>query len=91
MTVNQKLYPDELAERIKASGKKSYRPSNGTEGDAFMMRWCNLCRKSEDDYLGCEIAAKTMALDTDEPGYPSEWTYRDGQPWCTAFVVEEGK
>lgn len=68
-----------------------YRPSNGTEGDCFMSAFCERCANdSEDD--PCEIIGRTMALDVDELGYPTEWI-RDVGPWpgnprCTAFVPE---
>jgi hypothetical protein len=76
-----KLYTDDLAQAIKESGEKKYRPSNGTEGTMFMGNWCEQCHKE----LECQIIGLTMILDKKDEGYPAEWTYKDGQPVCTAF------
>jgi hypothetical protein len=69
---------------------KSYRPSNGTEGDAFMGRWCGSCQRNAayDDGCGgagCEIAVRALAFNEDDPEYPAEWAMRDGEPVCTAW------
>ena len=68
---------------------KLYRPSNGTEGDLFMARWCRLCKKDHPTE-GCEILMRSMLHWKDEPGYPTEWRYRKEKdqtehPVCTAF------
>lgn len=64
---------------------KKYRPSNGTEGEAFQSQWCDRCAKQAD----CEIVAKTMMYSVDEPEYPEEWRRDDegwpGNPRCEAF------
>ena len=75
-----------------AEGVELYRPSNGSEGEHFMMAWCARCTKdaafraNPDDADGCPIIAETMAFDIDEPGYPREWR-QDGPdgPRCTAY------
>jgi hypothetical protein len=91
-----KLYPDDLARRIKDTGGGKYRPSNGTEGDIFQERWCELCTKDEaarrGDYEnGCPIIAAALAWDVDDPDYPGEWVYDgEGQPSCTAFEALKG-
>jgi hypothetical protein len=84
----QKLFPDDLAKRIMDSGCKKYRPSNGTEGMMFMDMFCEQCAKysSDETDADCEIMAKTFWLDESDADYPAEWTYKDGQPVCTAFV-----
>jgi hypothetical protein len=69
-----------------------YRPSNGTEGEGFMCRFCMECERDrafwEEDGDGCEIAARSLIFDTDEEGYPTEWRYDEkGEPTCTAFVA----
>lgn len=65
---------------------KPYRPSNGTEGEMFMGRFCERCVKDNpDEDQGCEILMMTMALDTDDEGYPSEWVQDHNGPRCTAF------
>lgn len=70
-----------------------YRPSNGTEGEGFMLAFCYRCERDrslrEETGPGCIIAARTMLFDIDEPDYPDEWTYdADGDPTCTAFAPE---
>lgn len=71
-----------------------YRPSNGTEGEYFYATWCRHCQRDAEHRAdpinadGCEILLRSYALDITDPEYPSEWTYRDGEPVCTAFVRE---
>ena len=78
---------------------KLYRPPNGTEGMMFMARFCDRCkhdakfRETEDGADACQIATKTLFLDTDDPGYPREWIYDRMPPLlcnarCTAFEEE---
>lgn len=62
-----------------------YRPSNGTEGDVFFCKYCELCKKNLVPE-GCKIQLRTMAFDIDEPEYPKEWVHdKDGYAICTAF------
>ena len=83
---NQPLYTDELADNLRKRDGAKYRPSNGTEGEMFMERWCYRCTKDDQQNVFCPIIAKTMAFDVDNPEYPSEWQYNpQGQPICTAF------
>ena len=49
-----------------------YRPSNGTEGEFFMERYCYHCKRDVDPAGFCEILARSMAFGVDEPDYPSE-------------------
>lgn len=88
----QRLFTDEDARFYANSAGKPYQPSNGSEGEYFMARWCNHCARDEafqanpDEADGCEIAGMTMCLHVDNPSYPKEWRYADdGQPQCTAF------
>ena len=75
---------------------KKYCPSNGTEGMEFMERFCLKCEKdakyqetmSGED--GCQILAKTMLYDINNPEYPKEWIYKNGKPICTAFEKIKG-
>lgn len=74
---------------------QTYRPSNGSEGEAFMGVWCSKCerdraRREDHDADGCEIIALTMALSIDDPNYPSEWIISPdhGRPICTAFTSD---
>ena len=98
--MNQQIYPESLAERLKARAGEKYRPSNGTEGEYFFAAWCRNCQRDKamregcdlddcDDNERCNIIAATMAFQVDEDGYPQEWQYgEDGQPRCTAFVPD---
>jgi hypothetical protein len=69
-----------------------YRPSNGTEGACFDEGWCSRCHRDEafrdnpDAADGCEIVARSFALDVGHPEYPKEWIWKDGVPVCTAFA-----
>jgi hypothetical protein len=62
---------------------EKYRPSNGTEGDSFIRRWCHNCSALNI----CKILPKTFALDRDDPEYPAQWTFdAEGSPVCTSFA-----
>jgi hypothetical protein len=65
-----------------------YQPSNGTEGDIFMSRYCYQCSKfphDSDAKSQCQIVLATFAYDTDDKEYPKQWRYVDGRPTCTSF------
>lgn len=69
---------------------KKYRPSNGTEGDYFMSKFCYQCIHDNPDYNAksprCEIMTLTMCLSVDDKDYPKEWTYdENGKPICTEW------
>jgi len=53
-----------------------YRPSNGSEGDAFMARWCFKCIKES----GCSILMGAMAGKS-----PKQWVQDESGPKCTSF------
>ena len=80
-------FREKTAERVKATGRRAYRPSNGTEGDIFMREFCHRCTKDNpetEDY--CPIIARTMCFDVDDENYPGQWIYGDdGRPRCTSF------
>ena len=85
--------PDDPLARVE--DERRYRPSNGTEGMAFMDRFCDRCRRDEayrlDEGDSCLIAAATMVFQEDEAGYPREWVYGPFGPCCTAFEpMEDG-
>jgi len=84
---DRRIFPDGLAEDLKAEAGKPYRPSNGIEGEIFQALWCAECRHNRTpDGNGCLIELAAWAYDLGEEGYPSEWQYgADGQPRCTAF------
>ena len=71
--------------------EKLYRPSNGTEGDYFMGKFCYQCIHDNPDYNvsapRCDIMTATMCYDINDKEYPKEWTYDDNnEPICTKFV-----
>ena len=65
---------------------KNYMPSNGTEGDIFISKYCSNCRKEKyyhtqkDGDRKCRIFTSTMI----ESSVP-EWIIEDGNPTCTSF------
>ena len=71
---------------------EKYRPSNGTEGEMFMEKWCWQCERErayeEDDEPPCPILDASMAYSIDDPKYPEEWVQDNEGPRCTAFVPE---
>lgn len=70
---------------------RKYRPSNGSEGEAFMGRWCEKCADypladSEEEFNDkCAILPATFATDVNNPEYPAEWITDEHGPRCTAF------
>ena len=60
---------------------KLYRPANGTEGMIFMAAFCDRCKLEPT----CKIMLSTMAYDTTDAEYPTEWRYVDDKPTCTAY------
>jgi len=74
--------------RFKDEAGKPYRPSNGTEGEIFMEKWCERCMLDTEDNP-CEILTSTLAFEIDDPEYPKEWRYDfDGRPMCTKFMAK---
>jgi hypothetical protein len=67
----------------------SYCPSNGTEGYSFIEEYCMNCIHCDPDPDGkkqCEIMLATMCFHPNEPEYPKEWKYINGEPRCTNHV-----
>ncbi len=68
---------------------KLYQPSNGTEGDWFISKWCGSCvknPKSMDAINQCDILCMTMVCNIDDSEYPRQWVYsEDDEPMCTAY------
>lgn len=65
---------------------EKYSPSNGTEGEIFMARFCYQCMHQgawdeDDDSEPCEILFQSMAGDEG----PEEWIIATDGPTCTAF------
>lgn len=82
-----------LASDPSAAGEP-YRPSNGTEGEAFCEAFCFRCKRYAGDTIDmdpCEIETNAIIFEIGEDEYPKEWIYdADGKPRCTAFEpVEE--
>lgn len=74
-------------------GIEAYQPSNGTEGEIFMSRWCHRCAKDSLDPDtgdgGCEIISDNMCFDVSDEEYRREWRCGpDGAPICTAFEAK---
>lgn len=74
-----------------------YQPSNGTEGYAFIDKWCGNCERDkcqngsipmnecrDDDF--CEILGRTMMCSISDQNYPKEWIRDESGSRCTAFV-----
>lgn len=87
--------PRRTANQVSAEIKvlyHRYRPSNGTEGEIFMERFCFRCTKFPDDPMApdqCEILGNSFCYEIDDPKYPKEWIANDASglqdPRCTAF------
>jgi hypothetical protein len=74
---------------------RSYRPSNGSEGEHFENQFCAQCsrdaafRDNPDSNDGCPILAMAYAFDRSHQNYPREWVTDDVKgPRCTAFTTE---
>lgn len=71
---------------------KLFQPCNGTHGEIFMSQHCFKCAKWKFDENAkgqCLIFLRTLFHSTDEPEYPNEWRYVDGEPTCTAFKCRD--
>lgn len=84
------LHPEHaasIARLVKREGKPyPYRPSNGTEGDYFQSRWCELCVRDDGADRICNILGNVLFHDVGDAEYPTEWTHdAEGQPMCAAF------
>lgn len=72
---------------------RSYRPSNGTEGEIFMAHFCDQCVRMRDDgRLPCAILGLVLGLPQGHPDYPAEWVVdENGNASCTAFDYDDGE
>ena len=67
-----------------------YRPSNGTEGDAFMSFYCEKCSRDPfTEKYTCERLALSMAFEKGDSEYPRDWVTVDGEPTCLAFRLPQ--
>jgi hypothetical protein len=68
---------------------KLYRPSNGTEGERFMSKYCYNC-EHDNDQDGCPILMRTMIYDVHDKEYPVEWVTSDTDgAVCVAYEAAE--
>ena len=70
--------------RLPEEPTEPWAPSNGTDGESFMGRWCGACRKVR----RCSIPDRAMAYRIGEKGYPKQWVRTPGDYFsarCTAF------
>lgn len=68
---------------------KPYRPSNGSEGEAFIATWCAHCLMNANDENPCCILGNALMHDVDDAGFPDKWVYRGKTPVCTGFFSNE--
>ncbi len=61
---------------------KPYLPSNGTEGEWFMHKFCDNCYKC----MYCSIMINGLS-----GKQPKQWIYQDNKPTCTSFNPERPK
>ena len=68
---------------------RPYRPANGTEGEAFIARWCGSCERDrafrEDRGDSCPIVAATLIFEIGDAEYPAAWVQDAQGPRCTAY------
>jgi hypothetical protein len=68
---------------------RKYKPSNGTEGEWFIDKYCMNCFHCDPDPRGkkqCMLLCASMCYDVNEPEYPKEWIYDDeNKPTCTKW------
>jgi hypothetical protein len=61
-------------------------PSNGTEGEIFISKWCENCKRdpaSRNSEAKTQCAILTNSLIGKQP---KQWIYQDEKPVCTSFV-----
>ena len=73
------------------SDTKPYRPSNGSEGERFMRRFCYRCEHDKEFTDPCEIIMLTMAYDLNDKEYPPEWVRDSSGAKCTNFKPRQTK
>jgi hypothetical protein len=89
--LEMKCKPSRLVHRIGFAYLDKYQPSNGTEGYAFMARYCDRCwsdrNAAKEPEKGCQILLATMLWGIADPGYPDEWVTDGTWPGtrCTKF------
>ena len=76
----------------------TYCPSNGTEGDYFMAKFCDRCIHEKFSHTQnhrdkqCDILSRSMIYDRKDKEFPKEWQYGENDnPLCTAWVKWDWK
>lgn len=71
---------------------EKYRPSNGTEGEGFIGKFCERCVHGKYEHTGnvndspCQILSASFVFDVEHKDYPNEWIYDEsGSATCTAW------
>lgn len=71
---------------------RPYQPSNGTEGDIFMGKFCSNCSKhpiSRDAKNQCMILLKSFAYSISDKDYPKQWVQDNNGARCTSFISRD--
>jgi hypothetical protein len=67
-----------------------YRPSNGTEAEYFMEKFCYQCKHNVND--DCETLTFAFVYDKKDPEYPTEWHYNtQDKAICSKFLQGKSK
>lgn len=76
---------------IRIEVGRSYRPSSGTDGDAFMTEFCDRCKKDSFGVFGngCKIITDTYIYNVEDEKYPKQWIQDENGARCTAFEKQE--
>lgn len=61
---------------------KKYRPSNGSEGVDFTLKFCDNC--IYDGNYGCPIIVASMLYEVEDKEYPNQLVYNP-DPTCLMF------
>ena len=64
---------------------RKYQPSTGPEAAAFAARWCNNCKRQQEEGY-CEIAARSLHYPANAPEHPGLWHQSPQGPTCSAFL-----
>lgn len=93
MEINQEVVENAVeiwADLPNTLNEEPYMPSNGTEGQIFINRWCETCEHDDEDSKKyCEILNLSLCGEQQK-----EWVYFENRPICTAYkkrVVAENQ
>jgi hypothetical protein len=74
---------------------KLYEPSNGTEGEIFMEKFCYQCKNelfihtNNESHHKCDILNRALTYTRYEPDYPKEWVIENSEPTCKAHIKHQ--